>query len=385
LNIWEMHLNLFTMKGLRCDRIIVWFLMPGAFFTACQQPLIPTRVQRVAAEQEVSAGSFVYVLPRTVVRVSMEITRHTERQGPFHEYREQFLNISEGLDADRVWWNISNLQIETRQEIDPQQYYVVEPGTYMESDYLALSRSGLVLTAEEGVAGELGTIHPVPRKTETPLFFPGQAIVPPRDVTLEWSYTIEETDSGFVRVPFSYEKVRYRDKEEMALEAADFIIRIRERRADLLDGMAEEYPDGKALELLLEEMDRAEKEYLALFTGKILKETFTVEYDVIPTTASIQTATILCWFSEEKGLVNENEPGGIPVALDIRPETLPPPLEHFGEEAGMQDTTDCLVYRIPDVALLRVTNGKQTLAMKRALIYQLGKTVCLPVKLRMGK
>jgi len=373
------------MKCLRCDRIIVWCLLLGAFLTACQQPLIPTRVLRVTEDQELSEGSFVYVLPRTVVRVSLEITRHTERRGPFRDYTEQFLNISEGIEEDKTWWEISNLQIETRQEIDPQQYYVVEPGTSMESNYLALSRAGLVLTAEEEVAGELGTIHPVPRMPETPLFFPGQAIVPAQDVTLEWSYTIEETDSGFVRVPFSYEKVRWKDTEEMALEAADFIIRIRERRVDLLDGMAEDYPDGKALQLLLEEMDRAEKEYLALFTGKTLKETFTVEYDVIPTTASIQTATILCWFSEEKGLVNENEPGGVPVALDIRPETLPPPLEHFGEETGIQDTTDCLVYRIPDVARLRVTNGKQTLALKRALIYQLGKTVCLPVKLRMGE
>lgn len=370
------------MKGPKCDRIVLVSLMLGVIMMACRQPLIPTRVQRAAAEQEVASGSFVYVLPRTVVRVSMEITRHTEKKGPFHEYREKFLNISEGYDADRVWWEISNLQIETRQEIDPQQYYVVEPGTYLESNYLALSRAGLVLTAEEGVARELGTIHPVPRKPDAPLFFPGKAIVPPHEVTLEWSYTIQETDSGFVRVPFSYEKVRYRDKEEMALEAADFIIRIRERRIDLLDGTAGEYPDGKALELLLEEMDRAEKEFLALFTGKSLTETFTVEYDVVPTPASIQTATILCWFSEEKGLVNENDPGAIPVAVDIRPETLPPPLEHFGEEAGNRDTTDCLVYRIPDVVLLRVTNGKQTLAMKRALIYQLGETLCLPVKLR---
>ncbi len=370
------------MKNKR-NKFLSGILLPAALALltfSCQAPMLQTRVEKASDAGQAGEG-FVYVLPRTSVRVSLQITRTIEKKGPFYDYREKYLGIDEGVAADLVSWSISDIRIGTHAEVDPDEYYVVQSTGDLHSGYLKLSRAGLVLTAEQDLADELGTTQPVVRTPAEPVFYQDMSVSPPNEVTTEWSYKIQETDSGFVRVPYSFEKVNWKSEEEKASEAAELIQKIRKRRLRLVTGQKDFYPEGTALETALAEMKRLEENYLALFLGKTYTEQFVVDYDVVPTMTSIQTATILCRFSEEHGLVDQADRTGVPVALDIRPESLTPPLKQFSPEHTLPEEESAgafLVYRVPDIATIRVTTGKEVLAARRALVYQLGKKVSLP-------
>lgn len=350
-------------------------------FSGCKTLKLQFSAAPLSPDHELQANSLVYALPRTSIRVTLEVKKLVEKRGPFYEYREKYLGIREGIEEDRTIWEISDISVDSYEGIDPERYYVVETNGTIENNYLAMSRAGLVLSPEARSYETFPALQTMVREKPEPVFFTDLSVKRNKEVITEESFRITETDTGFIRVPYNYDRIVWKNTEEKAEEATNFIIKIRKRRFKLMAGQYDVFPEGIALQYAVEEMTRLEEEYLALFIGKSWTEVYRMDYEIIPTPVSIQRASILCRFSPAFGVVGEDDLSGFPVAIDIRPESFTTPLQNIsipGTEE-QQDTGPALFYRIPEVAQIRITNGKETLAAKRVLVYQLGKTIQLPV------
>lgn len=339
------------------------------------------RGRALEESDQITTKSLIYALPRTTLAVDVTVKKTTFRHGPYYEYAEKYLGIANVSDEDWAEWTISDVKIRGDEEIDPQKYYLIESNGPLEVNAIALSKSGLIVTPNpEKYAGK-PLIQSIVKEDPEQLFHTDLSVK--RNVTMvsDTNYRFIETDTGFVRVPYLYEREVQLSLEEQAEEAANFIIKIRKRRFKLMSGQYDVFPEGIALQYAVENLTVLEKEYVALFIGKYKDEDYRLSYQYVPGENPVDLPHLLFRFSSQSGVLPVNDLTGRPVMLEITQQNNTEIVDHLTYkkvEEGEKDTK-ALFYRIPEVATIRVIDDQQVLAEKNLLIYQFGPTVRLPV------
>lgn len=343
-------------------------------FIACN-PIqeLKRSVSPISELKTIPKDAFVYSLPRTVISVDIEYEKIIGKRGPFYDLRFKYLGLEEGLEEDFTYWSLSNIQLSSHQEIDPQEYYVVSGNVY--SNFLSLSKRGLVLSAESGMLGEgIDNLDPF-FKDEA--FFTDLSVKRNLEVVTDTASKMVFVDTGFIRVPYVEMKSRFKTLDEKAEEAANFIIKIRKRRFKLLSGQYDVFPEGVALEYAVKELTKLENEYLALFIGKTVRYKYSKLFEVIPESGSSEQSIALFNFSESTGVQDMGRPAGNLVKLNIKALGTTRPLEPY------QFSTDSLslgelIYRVPEVTEITIHKESKILFMQKLLVYQLGLLLRLP-------
>ncbi len=189
-------------------------------------------------------------------------------------------------------------------------------------------------------------------------------------------------DTAFVNVPVMQRESVTKSLEAKAAEAADLIFELRSNRFKLLSGELDLFPDGKALDVIIAEFARLEKEYLSLFTGKIIETNHQFNFEYSPDIAEINDGAeyqILFRFSDSSGILPYTDVRGRPITLEIRNENKTGRLDRITPvPATRSRDANKIFYRIPDVADVRLTDENNTIAGKRVIVSQYGKVVSLP-------
>jgi hypothetical protein len=110
-----------------------------------------TTVSPLSGKTSVSPGSVVYALPRTVFNIIVEMERTTEIPGPYWRYAGELLGLSNVIEANDEYWTITGVSVESGEELDPSQFYVIESNTLIETNVLALRNEGLILDLNPGI------------------------------------------------------------------------------------------------------------------------------------------------------------------------------------------------------------------------------------------
>lgn len=308
----------------------------------------------------VSENSVTYALPRTVVNVRVVAEKESVRVGPYARFAQKFLGVIAPL-ADKDTYTIKSAVLSAAQEADPAEVYVLEnPGQSPVKLYEG-SVEGLLAAAPDGACAQ-------------PSAFAAAAPQCPGGATIEpVSYT--SSDTSFLRVPVDRQSTIVRSPEAMASDAANTIFSLRKHRIDLVTGEAGENVFGEGLKAALEEIDRLEQEYMALFLGKQFRQTIVREYGVVP--SKEENNVIAFRFSEAGGLLSPGDLTGRPVLLEITPENKAQSSALLNKSTkGAKGT---VFYRIADVAGCRLMDGNREIAQARLPIFQLGPTVEIPV------
>lgn len=338
----------------------------------------------VQASEAVHPANYtlVYTLPKTTLKVTVEATRVITRRGPYYQFAERYLGISEVPSQNSNEWRIDNVRIGSYQEADPGQYYLLRTNDRHVTNFFRLNAEGFILPVNQKQLPELeGFVYRREQERDEPLY---------TDLSIHPS-VVEETrtvmrmvrqDTAFVNVPVLQRQTVARSLDAKAAEAADLIFELRSNRFKLLSGDLDLFPDGRAMESIIDEFARLEREYLDLFTGKIFEQShqFTFEYTPDPDTAEGNIENhVLFRLSDTDGILPAGDSGGRPVSLELTRERKTDVLrgletapERKGENAGN------LFYRIPDVAGVRLTDGGETIARSRVLVSQYGRVVSLP-------
>lgn len=343
---------------------------------------LSTSAYHASRATEPGKYTLVYSLPKTTLRISVHATETVTRRGPYYQYAERFLGISGVPDSDDIIWSIDSIGIGSYQEADPGQYYVLTTNDRYVANFFRLTGEGFILPVNREPIPELeGFMVPREKEVRRPLF---------TDLSIQ-PWVVEETrtvmrmvrqDTAFVNVPVMQRQSVTRSLQDKAAEVADLIFELRNNRFKLLSGDLDLFPDGKALEAIINEFARLEKEYLALFTGKVIESRHRFIFEYSPDKAALKDNLerhILFRLSDAGEILPPDDLSGRPVTLELYNEMKTAQLDRISQsQAPEKEGSGTLFYRIPDVASLRLTDGNNVIAGSRISVSQYGKVVTIP-------
>ena len=309
---------------------------------------------------EEGEAALVYYSPKTTLTLDFTYTVETQEMGIYAEYAADLLGVENAVKENVSTYTLKRVQI----------------GTSTSPDYNRPHK----VTFDAGVPmllniNEKGLLHgynvPLVEKTNR-----------------EQVKTRQQPGKDQVNTPLKLRKtaplpedvLKAATPEAQAFEVAKQIFHIRETRMYLLSGEVEHAPaDGKAMELVLKELDRQENELTALFIGKRHKKTDHKMVRVEPTNEGQ-----LLFFSTENGFTNGDniDADTIEVRLACQPQTLKPAEENKKKKGAELSP---IVYTIPGQCGVNVLYKGQSLANRTIPVAQLGVDVALPKNMFTGK
>jgi hypothetical protein len=329
-------------------------------------------------------GSIVYGLPRTVFTFTVEFERTIEKPGPYARYASDLLGLDKVITAENESWTIEGIAVNTHEEMDPSEFYVIESNSLFQTNVLALRKEGLILDLNPESLNSSGNISLTNEQDITQFSNKDLGSDEYYMVQSDTAYKKLSIDSSFVRVPYVVEKKKRLTTDQLAERAAKRLMEMREGKHLILTGEATVFPQSDAAII---EMNRLEKEYMELFTGKTIKQKVAYTYNIIPNKDNGNKQIVLFQFSELSGPLNSNGKGGTPVTLDIVPEQKTKDLtilkKQKAEPSGQ--TYDKLYYRVPDMVNLKVSLGSEVFLNSRQLVFQFGEVIQLPANYIIGR
>ncbi|MCK5857348.1 MAG: DUF4831 family protein [Bacteroidales bacterium] len=331
-------------------------------------------------------AGFYYSLPRTVLTIDITVTRVDKISGPYAKYASKYLGIKDPVLKNITTYDLTDISINTYAEPDPEQYYYVDLKKYnpikAKSMMIALSESGLIqdLNDNSDKKVEQDKKESSNRKkidySETFKYFADNNLVERVDTIIEQismdTVTIEKRTLKRSMVEKSM--------EQKAKEAADFIMKIKEQRLDILTG-AQEVPYSEAtVKFMSEELEKLEKEYMMMFVGITESEVMHFRYYYLPKSDLYSASIPLFKFSRTLGIVKDDNAPGDMVYIHIDRARNTKNLEKFAKSNSNGDGKHGFYYRIPEYAKFTIKQTETLKAEASFLIAQFGVVTSLPAK-----
>jgi hypothetical protein len=359
---------------LKMKRTVYFFLL-FFFCLLISNATNPNERKKGAVEApttSVQAGGIVYSLPRTVVVVTVEARREVFIPGPYAAYAKKYLGYNQAEMQAKTTWTISNVDIELTAEPDPS-------ATFKTFDSIA-SRVSLLPD------GRLFSINSNKSSDAVSLikrnFITNDAIprIPFPDLSSNDEYDVLVDPSG------GKEKLVGKSLEVKAQEAADYLIRLRKKRAYTILSASDVVPeDGHGYEIFIEEGKRIEKEYVELFMGKSFVSAQKYVFDFIARDKDVKNEVIFS-FSDDKGILPKSDVSGRPVVVELsKLGNSFARIQELSKPENPEEGKSGIYYRTPVMGELSITNGLLPLFSARFPLAQFGVIAPLPEQLLDGK
>jgi hypothetical protein len=333
---------------------------------------------------KVTEGSIVYALPLTVFEFDIAAEKMIEVPGPYAAYAGEMIGLDNVIKEENEIWTLTDISMRSVEELDPEQFYVIQGTTLMQSNLLKLKESGLVLDINPDIYLGSGQSHIGESSEYNGLLFPDRGANEYVLTRMDTAYRIVKADTAFIRVPYLVQMKKGMTVAQEAREAADRLLELREGRHMILTGETNVFPqDGAAID----EINRLEREYTALFAGKTWSEIRHFRIWFVPDPDMAGEKSVLFYFSETDGVKTSGQEG-TPVHIELVPSGKTRELNLVVQPATSQKelaVSDRLYYRVPDVARISITSGDEILYTARKLVYQFGNTVVLPSNFIIGR
>jgi hypothetical protein len=288
------------------------------------------------------------------------------------------------VDKESEFWTITGVIVNTHEELDPSEYYVVKSSSFLKSNALSLRKEGLILdiNPRQFLTSEKQSVSDGDFTDQ--LRFADLGSDEYFSMQSDTAYKRVSIDSTFIRIPYIVEKKKRLSTDQLAEKAAKRIMEIRDGKHLILTGEANVFPQSEAP---INEINRLEKEYLELFTGKVIKEKRSYTVTLIPEQGMEKKALPLFQFSELTGPSSQTAKNGNAVTAEIIPELKTKALTIVDKNQVVQPGVDFdkLYYRIPDIVNVKISLGKEVLFSSRKMVYQFGETIQLPANFIIGK
>ena len=324
-------------------------------------------------------STVVYALPQTVVELEVIAEKTILKKGPFADYAQKFLGISDIVLVDGVDWKLKSIEVSAKGEVDPEQYYKITTAVDYEPSLISLTPQGLIrgFNLKKGV-NILEDKEMVLIEDESVDIEYGRFSIDPSIKYIEDTiYKVVETDTAFMKIPVLEKQALTKSIEEKAEEAAHQIFKLRKRRFKILTVNYEGLPpDGKAYEVMVRELKKLENDYLSLFMGK--KVSFNKSFKYWYTPKKGENGGVVFRMSAQKGPVGVNDLGGRPVRINFKNLDLTRELVMIPTaEVAPQKLIN---YRIPGMADVSILDGKRILFKNRITIAQFGEIASMPAE-----
>jgi hypothetical protein len=360
----------------------------AALLTSCsstKKMVEPQRTVMPLSDSPVlKEGSIVYGLPRTVFTFTVEFERTIEKPGPYARYAGDLLGLDNVITSENEIWTIDGISVRSHEELDPSEFYIIESNSLFQTNVLSLKKEGLILDLNPDILTSSDNVHLTDEQQVNVISDLDLGSDEYYQIQRDTAYKRLSIDSSFVRVPYVVEKRKRLGTDQLAERAAKKLMEMREGKHMILTGEANVYPQNDAA---INEINRLEKEYMELFTGKTIKQKIAYTYTYIPVRDADTKPKVLFQFSDLTGPSNIAGRGGNQVTLELMPEQKTKDLTILRKQGpeSIGQTYDKLYYRVPDMVNLKVSMGSEVYLNTRKLVYQFGQIVQLPANYIIGR
>ena len=325
--------------------------------------LILSLLASLSLEAQQEDGIFYY-LPRNVIKLEFTIEETNYFIGPYAEFAMKIMGTSDYVKENKTEYEIKSVDIQVADEPDPNAVFFVAsdekskepmPNIILDADGIILALGFDSIPSKSKISRNTFTINDLNTvKDNNPNFI---------DI-LENEVEVEKDDDDDEEGSSAPKKI---SKEDKANAIADKISKIRNANFELISGF-NEVVYGNTTSYMVDQMKELENEYISLFKGKIIKNTykqtvyFTPEEKQANASASITKIAgeqIKLQFESKNQLVNIN-----PV----------------NDETKNTSQSNKLFYRMPVETTLKVLSGNNVIAEKQLIISQFGTLRVISVK-----
>jgi hypothetical protein len=326
--------------------------MKHLIITVCFLLCLPlgaqTKVTKKIAAKSNDFG-ITYSLPKTSLFIHVEVIKTVTKAGPYYLYAEKYLGVKNPVDEDKTYYQLGRLTLTNKGVPDADNTYIIhfKAGTTAPYAYLT----------EEGLLCSVNADYEPPKGEKLPSV---QNLSP------------ASSDNGAEPPVFFEELLMAGSVARQAEVAAKQIYRIRESRLNILTGEADNLPpDGEAMKVVIQELDRQEKALTALFTGSSSKEVSYYDVSLIP--YEDLEREVLFRFSELLGIVDADDLSGAPVYLNLKAVERPvAPVADPKEAEKKEKMMKGIIYNVPGKATVEILINRKSLYKGEILVAQFG-------------
>jgi len=326
-----------------------------------------------------SSDGLFYALPQTVIQVDIIVNKIQKVKGPFAEYADQMLGLSQVTSVNSTEFELKDIRVTAYNEPDPSEYYFIQMPQKQKDRTpieLFLSENGVI--SGVGAPGEsvndkkqrskdLSTERvDIPEFTNPSVFERMDTVI--KRISL---------DSTIIEQKFFRKTSATKSVEQKAREASEFVLKLDESMYNLINGYQEVNYEKGTMEFMYNQMNSMKQDYLELFKGKtsISSETFTFFY-VVDKNNPTET---LCRFSISKGILSKTATSGDLIQVQASSLNKTNALKTETEKLNIsQRDQHGIYYRIPDKANVAVKVGGQVKLETQFVINQFGVVTFLP-------
>jgi hypothetical protein len=340
-------------------------------------------VVNVKYADKIDKNYFVYALPTNVLAIDIEVTEVRNIRGPYYAYAEKFMGISGVPKTDNIDYFISNSDISIETEPDSNNYYFIFQKGKNNIKSISLNDKNIILSVNSKNA-EYRT-SPI---SKTGLFdvkfFPSNIFteLSKDDYIKEHIDTIYKqvkVDTNWVRLPVQRKTIDTISFEGKAKEAAHHIMRIRKRLFKLLSGAYNKLPETHSVDAIIKELKNEEDEYLSLFIGKTFTRIIHHKFYYTPS-QSQENKQVIAYLHPDKGIISEKSVKTLSLILEVKQSNNLSQLDTAINKYKKTLKNQGLVYRIPELANIKLSLGNTLLVEKNLPLAQFGILNSLPVK-----
>lgn len=263
-------------------------------FIICHSSFSPAGAQTLTSVYQpgVTADGAVYYLPKTAVRVTVQVEKETYTPGDFSKYAQRYLRLNNVSTEPSTAYRVVGLKQEPVGMADATKAFAVKFDIKTVAANVTLSDDGCLLAINEPAAAPAPLVASAGAAPAG-----GSQPVTPRQFMNE-----EILAAGSVA--------------KMAELTAQEIYDIRENRSLLIKGQADFMPkDGEQLRLMLGQLDMQDRALTSLFAGVTVRDT--TEHVIVLCPEAPVSQQVLFRLSQLRGLVDADDLSGIPYYINI--------------------------------------------------------------------
>ena len=350
LYFWTLKQNITTMNR-NVTKLLFVLLASTVMCGQLQAQFSTTFAKNVTPGQ---LNGLYYSLPQTMLKLDFVIRETVSEKGPYSDYADMYFGGVDYIDYDQVSYELLDVRMTQQAAPDPNATFFVSftSGRGGSKPEFAVLPNGII----RGVGNNLD-LSELPSVAEQPTCTPQT-----------------EQAAGFLMLNSSG-----KSNAQMAKEVADKIEEIRKSKYYLISGDVEMASNPETFRTMYEKLDELERQYTSLIVGKQTVKTVVQTIYVIPNKET-PTQTV-AKFSEIDGLTSGTSGVGNPIVVLTLPLNSTAAINAPSQSAIESMTYENkLVYRIPEVANIKVTCQGKTLVEERQTVNQLGVLLMAPMQ-----
>jgi len=330
-------------------------------------------------------GTF-YILPKTEFIIEISLAKTEQLKGPYAGLANKYLGLNNVITENSTQYKISGIKVTPSETDDEKQIYFIDNPHKLFRSLKMLRRLGFVhRIINEKVDGlsdstDFSTfINNNKTESKYPDIFRYYA-----DANLFMKVdTIIETvkqDTQFVEKKIVKSSMIEKSIEQKAKETADYIIKLRENKYNLIAGTGEVNYQKESLEYMFTQLENMESEYMKLFTGITLEKNLVYRFKITPGDNDSIMHYDICHFTASNGITRQNQGDTPGIFLNLNRRHILAEIGIYLEKAKTLNVkNEALIYRVPEYSDISVMEGNMEIYRRTYPVWQIGSLMTTPV------